>query len=180
MENINIKHETTLFSEINNGLLSNAEKDHQISAIQHQLNITNEMNVELNLKLEALKREREEQVKHFDNNLRKIENKAKGWKTKFQVALEKNGRLKDRIHDLELQSPDVRSKPHTKRSKILRSNENNVFEVDALLKHKKKGDKIYYLIHWKNFDSTQDSWEREDNLNCGTILNRYKKMNKLL
>lgn len=51
----------------------------------------------------------------------------------------------------------------------------NVYEVEALLDHKKKKNVMYYLVHWKNFTSKDDTWEKEKNLMCPEILESYKQ-----
>lgn len=66
---------------------------------------------------------------------------------------------------------------HSTKQKILK--ENNVFEVDSLLKHRKRNGKLQYLIHWKNYGSDHDSWQSESNLNCSHLLKEYKKANNL-
>lgn len=53
----------------------------------------------------------------------------------------------------------------------------NVFEVESLLDDKVIAEN-YYLVRWKGFDSSHDSWVRESNLSCATILKRYKQLQK--
>lgn len=36
----------------------------------------------------------------------------------------------------------------------------------------------HYLVQWKGFDQSHDSWERESNLSCPTILKKYKQSKK--
>lgn len=47
------------------------------------------------------------------------------------------------------------------------------YEVAAILDHNIKRNKRLFLIRWKNFSPTHDSWEKEDNLNCPKILKNY-------
>lgn len=51
------------------------------------------------------------------------------------------------------------------------------FEVEAILGHRGKKGKYQYLIRWKNYPPSEDSWEKEANLNCPEILLEYKKIN---
>lgn len=52
------------------------------------------------------------------------------------------------------------------------------WEVEAILKHKRvRGGKFHYLVKWKDYPSSENSWEREDNIrHAKTILLAYKKM----
>lgn len=53
------------------------------------------------------------------------------------------------------------------------------FEVDRLLEHKiENGDRLF-LIRWKGYEKSHDSWEREKDLSCPHILKQYKKTHKL-
>lgn len=56
-----------------------------------------------------------------------------------------------------------------------KTNTEREYEVGAILKHKNTRNGHKYLIRWKNYGSDEDSWEREENLNCPTILEQYKK-----
>lgn len=50
-----------------------------------------------------------------------------------------------------------------------------VFEVQKLLTHKIIKRKRQFLVRWKGYDSTEDSWVPESGLNCPKILNAYLK-----
>lgn len=50
------------------------------------------------------------------------------------------------------------------------------YEVEEILNHREKKGKRDFLIRWKNFSPSHDSWEKEGNLqNCAKILRRYFK-----
>lgn len=53
------------------------------------------------------------------------------------------------------------------------SSDEDVYEVERVLSHKTKCGKEMFLIRWKGFDSTHDTWERKDNLNCPAKLQEY-------
>lgn len=72
---------------------------------------------------------------------------------------------------------NVELKSKLKGMKLLKK---DVFEVKSIIGHRKKYGKVEYLVRWKGFDESHDSWSQEDNLFCPLILKRYKKTNNLL
>lgn len=53
--------------------------------------------------------------------------------------------------------------------------EDNIYEVEKILNHKIVKNEKLFLIRWKNFDPSHDSWEVEKNLSCPSILKKYLK-----
>lgn len=51
------------------------------------------------------------------------------------------------------------------------------YEVENLLADKMI-QKRAYLVHWKGFDSSHDSWVYEADLNCPNILKKYKQFKR--
>lgn len=58
------------------------------------------------------------------------------------------------------------------------TNDDNIYEVEKLLKHKYVKD-VYYLVRWKNYSADDDTWQKESDLQCPHILNEYKRKMKL-
>lgn len=56
--------------------------------------------------------------------------------------------------------------------------DDDFYEVETLLRHKEIRE-TQYLVQWKGFDQSHNTWERESNLFCPSILKKYKKLNKL-
>lgn len=54
----------------------------------------------------------------------------------------------------------------------------NFYEVDYLLDHKLV-EKRAFLVRWKGFDSSHDSWVEESDLQCPRILKKYKQSKRL-
>ena len=55
-------------------------------------------------------------------------------------------------------------------------NEEEEYEVEKILAHRKQGRGYRYLIHWKGYPNSSDSWEPTANLErASKILQKYKK-----
>ena len=56
----------------------------------------------------------------------------------------------------------------------------NEYKVEAILAHRKRGRQIQYLIKWKGYDLSNNTWEPETNLsNADEILSGYKRQRNL-
>lgn len=53
------------------------------------------------------------------------------------------------------------------------SSNEEVYEVAKIISHKTKRGTELFLIRWKGFDSSHDTWERKENLNCPKKLGEY-------
>lgn len=53
--------------------------------------------------------------------------------------------------------------------------EESLYEVQKLLKHKTIKKERNFLVRWKGYDSSEDSWVPESHLNCPRILKSYLK-----
>ena len=52
----------------------------------------------------------------------------------------------------------------------------NEWEPEAILRHRKRGRSMQYLVKWKEYPTSENSWETEDNLsNAEDLLNAYKR-----
>ena len=59
-------------------------------------------------------------------------------------------------------------------------NEEEEYEVEKVLRHRKKGRLLEFLIKWKGYPEEEASWEPERNLtNAADILDQYKRRRKL-
>lgn len=54
-------------------------------------------------------------------------------------------------------------------------NEDQEYEVESILDHKSTKGGRQYLIRWKGFDSTEDSWQKESDLSCPKLLRLYNR-----
>lgn len=55
------------------------------------------------------------------------------------------------------------------------ANGDEEYEVEAIVKHKIERGKTSFLIRWKNYDSSGDTWEPERSLSCPEIISKYKE-----
>jgi hypothetical protein len=54
------------------------------------------------------------------------------------------------------------------------------WEVEAILAHRKQGRRLVYLIKWKGYDTSENTWEPENNLtHTEELLDEYKKRRNL-
>lgn len=53
------------------------------------------------------------------------------------------------------------------------SEEEDVYEVEKIVNHRRRGNKTQYFIKWKGYPSSENTWEDEDNLNCDELLQEY-------
>ena len=59
-------------------------------------------------------------------------------------------------------------------------NGENEYEVEAILAHRKRGRQIQYLVKWRGYDLSNNTWEPETNLsNADEILSGYKRQRDL-
>lgn len=78
------------------------------------------------------------------------------------------------------QSKQLKSAFVEERDEKKEANEDNdIFEVEKILDDKLvTSTERFCLVHWKKYDSSHDTWERESNLNCPGILKKYKQSKK--
>lgn len=54
-------------------------------------------------------------------------------------------------------------------------NSNNEYEVEAIMDSKTVKGKTRYLIRWKGWDESDDTWEPEETLSCPDLIKAFKK-----
>lgn len=89
--------------------------------------------------------------------------------------------LKQRSHTAA-QSEAIESSDNTATEEIaqpVESTDDDIFEVERLLKHKKIKGKLFFLVRWEGYGPEQDSWISRKDLLCPGILNEYLKINNL-
>lgn len=74
---------------------------------------------------------------------------------------------------------ETESQSETEVEPDVHENAEDVYDVEAIIDHKFSGRKRQFLIRWKSFDESNDTWEMEKNLNCSRILEEYLQSNGL-
>lgn len=54
-------------------------------------------------------------------------------------------------------------------------NENNSYEVEKILDHRKYKKRTKYLVKWKDYDESENSWIWESGFNDNNIIKEYHK-----
>lgn len=54
-----------------------------------------------------------------------------------------------------------------------------VYEVEALLKHKIENSELKFFVQWKGYSKSHNTWVFEKDLKCNALLKKYKKQNKM-
>ena len=56
-----------------------------------------------------------------------------------------------------------------------------VVQVESLLRQRKRGGTVEYLVKWKGYDEDEQSWEPEENLkNCQKEIAAFNKKEVML
>lgn len=132
-------------------------------------------------------RELNEQISTLTAKLRIAENESVQLK---KSVTEKQAIDKKSIADLtrekniltarikQLQSGALLNSPNVQETSDNGGYDSNVFEVDKVIGDKLVDGTLIYRIRWKGYGPKDDTWEKEDNLFCPTILEEYKKSKK--
>lgn len=54
-----------------------------------------------------------------------------------------------------------------------------VFSVEKIVSKKVVGGKTQYLLKWKGYDSDENTWEPEENLDCQDLLEEFNRKTKM-
>lgn len=105
------------------------------------------------------------------NSLREAERKEIG-----DLRIKKR-LLEARVNQLQFgvaERQNFESQQHrSSRNKKTMPKNGNVFEVESILNDEFRKGKQYFLVKWKSFDHSENSWEKKSNLNCPKILKKY-------
>jgi len=57
------------------------------------------------------------------------------------------------------------------------SDQEEEYEVESIVEKRMKKGKTEYLVKWKNWDHSDNTWEPVDNLDCDDIIKQFEKDN---
>lgn len=120
-----------------------------------------EKDVEFSAKYNELKRNLKIATEKEENNMKMISD----LKRENSLLLSQNKQLQTGLAQAE------------KTNDNSDSDECDVYVVERLLDDKLVNER-QYLVRWKGYDATADTWERESNLRCDSILKKYKQSKK--
>lgn len=70
-------------------------------------------------------------------------------------------------------------KKNRKRKARDEEHEEEVFSVEKIVSKRVVGGKTQYLLKWKGYDSDENTWEPEENLDCQDLLEEFNRKTRL-
>lgn len=79
------------------------------------------------------------------------------------------------------QTPSIQCELKTTLNASMKRNQKQSenYEVQSLIKHRRRARKIQFLVRWKNYSEEDDQWIDEKNLNCPALLHEYKTKHRM-
>lgn len=113
--------------------------------------------------------------------------KNKKSEAKMQHQKSKIDSMTDQIKDIttklfeskaEAEAANIKNKENenqiAKLNMMVKSRQPNMYDVKKIVGHKQNKGKFVYLVRWDGYSSDDDSWVKEKDLKCATILRKYK------
>lgn len=70
-------------------------------------------------------------------------------------------------------------KNRKRKAREIEQQEEEVFSVEKIVSKKVVEGKTQYLLKWKGYDSDENTWEPEENLDCQDLLDEFNKRTKM-
>lgn len=148
----------------------NAELKEQLATLSHdKIEMTNKIN-NISSELQAANTEIEQ-----------LRSKTSEQDGRIKVLVQENNSLRACTNQLRQQTIKQHDENAIQQSiekptnKKKRKMNEDVYEVENILNHKLVNNERFYLIRWKNYDPSFDTWEKESDLSCPKILKNYFK-----
>lgn len=139
--------------------------------------------------LKKYKKKMERETKDVFNVEKIIDHRRLNGKLYYRVRWENYSAKDDTWQEKEtLNCPDLLKNYHDELNKSILQREelklkqieeakksNNEYEVESIVDKKTVKGKVKYLIHWKGWDSTDDTWEPAETLHCPDLIRAFNK-----
>lgn len=139
-----------------------------------------------------LKRLTQMSTQTLKDNIQGLTNELKNVKLQLEAEKLKQAESTKTIADLireknllSAQLIDMQTAKDQRQSELQESSPNNThddetqYEVENIRGHRIYRRQRQFLISWKGYSPSHDSWEKENHLNCPTLLKAYLKDNAL-
>lgn len=129
----------------------------------------------------------------FNRTIQGLQDELVEWKRKCSIEIEKYNKIEKTISGLKreknelsahlmqlrrsIQTPIQQNKSEA--SKPSTDTEDEVYEVEALLRHKTSKKVRSFLVRWEGYSPEYDTWVPECDLHCEQLLTAYLKENNL-
>ncbi len=97
----------------------------------------------------------------------------------YRLQLPGNLRRLHNVFHVSLLKPFVGSAPSPREPVFTTPDEEEDFEVEAILDHRIVRSKRQYLLQWKGYPLFEATWEPEEHLSCPELLSEYKTKKQL-
>ena len=92
----------------------------------------------------------------------------------YRLQLPKESRLHPVFH-ISLLEPAKGNTPLATNAELQPENELDVYEVEEILDQRLAGKQEQYLIKWKGYEHTENTWEPAKNLSCQELLEEFRR-----
>jgi RNase H-like domain found in reverse transcriptase/Reverse transcriptase (RNA-dependent DNA polymerase)/Integrase zinc binding domain/Chromo (CHRromatin Organisation MOdifier) domain len=97
----------------------------------------------------------------------------------YKLKLPEKSRLHPVFH-VSLLEPAKGQTPDAMNTEIQPINEEQEYEVEKILDQRISNGKHEYLVKWKDYEETENSWEPTEHLNCDFLVKQFHRQNPTL
>lgn len=107
------------------------------------------------------------------------------WQEKYQILDQQLSKSQQTISQVRQENRNLKARIRQIESGVIptmkqsESDEDTIYEVEKIIARKIENGKELFLIRWKNYDESHDTWEKRENLCCGKLLKSFLKSHKI-